>query len=160
MSNRLPALMLLFATALVGSTQAGAAQKSAQVYRQECGSCHVAYPTVFLPSAAWEKILAGLDKHFGDSADLLPEDKAMIEKYLAKYNYEHSRIKKRYGKRFDTPGLPLRVTQTRFFQAIHREIPDRLVTGNPKVKTYARCQLCHRGAERGSFDEDEVNIPR
>ena len=163
MLTRLKTLAVLLATTLATTLAAGAqgaSQQPGAVYRQECGSCHVPYPTAFLPQASWQKLLGSLDKHFGDSADLLPEDRSAIEKYLAGHSYEQSSVKNRYGDRFDSPGTPLRVTETRFFQAIHREIPRRLVEDNPKVKSYARCQVCHYGAERGSYDEDGVRIPR
>lgn len=153
------AILMLTAVLVAGSAQ-GAMQTPGQVYTSECSSCHVAYPAVFLPDASWKKLLAGLSDHFGDSADLLAEERDVIARYLFAHSYDKSRIKRRYGDRFDTPGVPLRVTETRYFQAIHREIPRRLVRDNPKVKSYARCQVCHRGAERGRYDEDEVRIPR
>ena len=137
-----------------------AANNGRKIYQSECGACHVAYPPVFLSSASWDALLQHLDDHFGDNAELADTDLASIKSYLEQNNYDNSNIKKRYGTRFDTPGTPLRVSETRFFKAVHGEVPDRLVTGNPKVKTYARCGACHSGAQRGSFDEDEVRIPR
>ena len=34
-----------------------------------------------------------------------------------------------------------------------------LVAGNPQVGGFGNCGACHRGAERGSFDEHQVRIP-
>ena len=152
-------VVLLLCAALAGSAE-GVAAVGAGTYRRECGGCHVAYPAEFLPQASWQKLLDGLDKHFGDSAEVLPEDRAAIEHYLSSHSYEQLRVKRRYGERFDTPGVPLRLTRSRYFLAIHHELSAREVEANPGVKTFARCQACHRGAERGSFDEDEVRIPR
>ena len=37
-----------------------------QTFKQACGACHFAYQPELLPSGSWEKILAGLDDHFGE----------------------------------------------------------------------------------------------
>lgn len=146
---------------VAGTGSALAADAPGQLYTSECSSCHVAYPPVFLPQKSWDRLLQQLDHHFGQNAELLDQNTMQTLKlFLSKNNFDHSRIKQRYGNRFDTPGTPIRVTETRFFQAIHREVPDRYVTQNPKVKTFARCAACHQGAERGSFDERGIHIPR
>ena len=142
------------------SAQSSAATDGLKIYQSECGACHVPYPAVFLTADSWNALLKHLDDHFGDNAELGAGDLASIKAFLEQNSYDKSNIKKRYGDRFDTPGTPLRVSETRFFKAVHGEVPDRLVTGNPKVKSYARCGACHGGAQQGSFDEDEVHIPR
>lgn len=156
-------LLASLATAILFAWSAqsiAATDSGSKVYQSECGACHVAYPPIFLTAGSWHAVLQHLDNHFGDNAELAAADLASIKSYLDKDNYDNSNIKKRYGSRFDTPGTPLRVSETRFFKAVHGEVPDRLVTGNPKVKTYSRCEACHSGAQNGSFDEDGVHIPR
>ncbi len=132
----------------------------AKTYKTECSACHVAYPTTFLSEKSWNTLLDGLDKHFGDNAELIPEDLQSIKAFLGKNNYDKSRIKRIYHQRFDTPGTPIRVTKTVFFRAIHNEVPNRWVTQNPKVKSFSHCEACHRGASKGYFDEEGVHIPR
>jgi cytochrome c553 len=39
-------------------------------YEAECGSCHMAYAPGMLPARSWTKMLAGLDAHFGQNAEL------------------------------------------------------------------------------------------
>ena len=41
-------------------------------YTQECGSCHVAYPPGMLPARSWQRIVAGLENHYGSDASLEP----------------------------------------------------------------------------------------
>ncbi|MGD2172230.1 MAG: cytochrome C [Gammaproteobacteria bacterium] len=142
------------------SAQSSAGTNGRKVYQSECGACHVPYPAVFLTASSWDALLRKLDDHFGDNAELGAENLASIKTFLEQNSYDKSNIRKRYGNRFDTPGTPLRVSETRFFKAVHGEVPDRYVTGNPKVKSYSRCGACHGGAQQGSFDEDEVRIPR
>lgn len=151
------ATVTLFAWTAVASASTSSGRK---LYQSECSVCHVAYPTVFLPADSWDAVLQKLGSHFGDNAELEAADLASIKSFLDNNNYNQSSIKRRYGTRFDTPGTPLRVTATRFFKAIHHEVPDRLVTKNQAVKTFARCEACHSRAQKGSFDEDEVRIPR
>ena len=40
------------------------------VYTQECGSCHLAFPPSLLPKASWQRVMSGLDKHYGSDASL------------------------------------------------------------------------------------------
>lgn len=142
-------------------TQASAAtDPGAVIYKSECSACHIAYPTQFLSTQSWDAVLKNLSDHFGDNAELTPEDTAAVKLFLDNNNYDQSRIKRRYGNRFDSNGTPLRISETRIFRAIHHEIPARYVTQNPKVKSYANCSACHRGADHGNFDEDEVRVPR
>src|SRR5512135_1196331 len=60
----------------------GVAPVQNEQYRSECGSCHTLYSPGLLPARSWQKIMGGLDKHFGDDASLAPEVTAAIEKYL------------------------------------------------------------------------------
>ncbi len=150
----------LLAVGLVLPVPGAWAAAPQQTYSSECGSCHIPYPAAFLPSASWDQLLGHLDKHFGDNAELSKETRAQIAGYLDTHSYDNSRIHQRYGSRFDTPGMPLRVSETRLFQAMHHEVSDRWVSSNPKVKSFSHCDACHAGAAQGNFDEDEVRIPR
>ena len=50
-------------------------------------------------------------------------------------------------------------TETDDFRGQRHEIPAKMVTGNPQVESFSRCEACHRRAERGVFNEHEVRIP-
>ena len=103
------------------------------VYSAECGSCHVAYPPQLLSAPAWRQLMAGLDKHFGSDASLEPALAKEIGQFLA----EHA------GRR---GGTALRITETRWFLKEHRkEIPAG--------KNPADCAACHRGAEKGIYED-------
>ena len=160
MITRMSVLFTALALCLFSAASCAATDSGRKLYQTECGVCHVAYPSAFLPTDSWDALLNKLDDHFGDNAELAAGDLTSIKAYLDNNNFDQSSIKRRYGTRFDTPGTPLRVTSTLFFKAIHEEVPDRLVTKNPAVKSFARCEACHARAQQGSFDEDEVRIPR
>ena len=103
-------------------------------YQAECGSCHVPYPPQLLPAASWRQLMAGLDKHFGSDASLEPA----LGKEIAEFLAAHA------GRRRD--GNELRITETRWFRKEHRnEIPAG--------KNPADCAACHRGAEKGIYED-------
>ncbi len=39
-------------------------------YKQECGSCHLAYPPGLLPASSWQRLMGDLPHHFGTDASL------------------------------------------------------------------------------------------
>ena len=130
------------------------------LYQQECGACHFAYQPGLLPARSWRRVMADLENHFDDSAELDPADGAAITTWLLANaadtsNYHRSRAIAASIAANDTP---LRVTATRYFQRKHDEIPTRLVSGNPKVGSFSACQSCHRNAAQGRFNEHEVSI--
>jgi len=106
-------------------------------YKAECGSCHVAYPARLLPPASWQRLMAGLDRHFGSDASLEAGTHEEIRRYLAA----------NAGRRAPPPGAEPRITATRWFRKEHQgEIPP--------AKNPADCTACHAGAEQGNYDDD------
>jgi hypothetical protein len=128
------------------------------LYIEECGSCHIAYPAQMLPAKSWRKIMAGLEDHFDENAELDIESQKTIEEYLATAS-EYSNGK--YRKMFRNLGnqSPLRITQLPYFRHEHDEIPSRFFKDNDKLNSLSQCDACHRNAEKGWFDEDNVFIP-
>ncbi|BAV34057.1 cytochrome C [Sulfuricaulis limicola] len=130
-------------------------------YAKECGSCHFAYQPGLLPARSWRKLMGNLADHFGDNAELPQEDAAAIADYLVKNAADRSNHR-RSVKISDSlsPGqTPIRISQVPYIVSKHDEIPARLITGNPKVKSLTQCQACHSRAEAGLFSEHEINIP-
>jgi mono/diheme cytochrome c family protein len=130
-------------------------------YQNECSVCHFAYPPGLLPARSWEKLMSGLEDHFGDNAELAPETQKGITEYLVANAAEHanSRRAAKFLRRIARDETPLRISETRYFVRKHDEVPERMVAGNPQVKSFANCAACHRSAEKGVFDDDDVRIP-
>jgi mono/diheme cytochrome c family protein len=131
------------------------------VYREECGSCHMAYPPGLLPARSWERIINGLDDHFGDNAELDAATKAEVTRYLTSRSadasgYRHSR---RLLRTLAPESAPLRITETPYIRHEHSELPAQVVVGNPGVRSLSNCNACHTQAEQGSFSESGVRIP-
>ena len=131
------------------------------VYSEECGSCHFAYQPGWLPEKSWRKMMAGLEDHFGDNAELDAQTQKELLDYLVansadKSNYKRS---KRIMGSLKQGEVPLRISDTLYFQRKHDEIPRRFVMGNKEVGSYSNCNACHKRADTGSFNEHEVTIP-
>lgn len=142
--RRLKSAWILAALMASGSAQAllfddGELSKMDAVYREECGSCHVAYPAPFLPATSWRAILGSLDDHF--KVDATPEEFSLpaIQEYL-----------KEHAGHDPAPGLqaPPRITKAPWFVPKHVRVRG---AGWPRVKTLSNCPACHLEAEDGRF---------
>lgn len=131
------------------------------VYDDECGSCHMAYPPGLLPAISWEKVMAGLEDHFGDNAELDTETQSSISRHLLSNSADRSRYRRSqsFSRSINLNNVPVRITDTPYFRHEHHEIPMRMVTANPEVKSFSQCNACHRHAQQGSFNEHDVHIP-
>lgn len=120
-----------------------------RTYAKECGACHVAYPPELLPASAWRSILSGLDRHFGQNAELGPDVRAQLEGFVV------SRAAP------DGPGAvgTLRITEQPWFRDEHDDVPQGAVA-RPEIRTMANCAACHPRAEAWDFDDDRVRMPR
>lgn len=138
----------------------GAAVATNAVYTDICGACHAPYAPQLLPARSWARILAQLDKHFGETPDADAKAIATISAFLAANAADHAdarpgpAIMKSIGG-----GTPERITDIPFIRGKHHEISDA-VFARKAVGSRSNCSACHPGAVRGEFHEDAVRIPR
>ena len=139
----------------------GVAPIQSPIYQEECASCHMAYPPGLLPARSWEKIMAGLESHFGDNTELEPESFKQISKFLVTNSADNSpyRRSRKIMRSLNSNDAPIRISETPYIKYKHDEIPDKLVKFNKKVNSLANCNACHNKAEQGLFSEHGVNIP-
>jgi hypothetical protein len=134
-----------------------------KLYKDECGSCHFAYPPGLLPGKSWEKLLneKALSEHFGENAELDKADLATINEYVMANAADKSYFKRarKIAKATEGVEAPLRITEVRYIKRKHHEIPERMIKGNKDVKSLSYCDACHTQANKGVFDEDTVKIP-
>lgn len=129
-------------------------------YREQCGSCHFAYPAGLLPAASWERIMGNLADHFGENAELPAADTAELTAYLSANAADSgAAVGRSVAFARSADGAPLRITETAYFQREHRELPRRAVQDNPQVGSFSNCNACHTRAAEGSFNEHEVVVP-
>lgn len=146
--------IVMAALAMPPAALAGAGSTPAEAtWREECGSCHVAYPPRFLPASSWSRLMAGLADHFGTDATISPERTAEIATFLAA-----NAGQPRGDRDGDKAQAPLRITQTRWFLSEHDELPPS-AWRNPAIRGPSNCAACHTRADQGSFRESEIRIP-
>ncbi|WP_456381142.1 diheme cytochrome c [Thiolapillus sp.] len=137
----------------------GVAPVDFPLYQDECGSCHMAYQPGLLPAPSWEKLMSGLDDHFGENAELPENERRVLLNYLLNNAAGRSNYRVSNKLMRNIRGTPIRITELPYFVHEHREIPSRLVTGNPKVRSLSYCDSCHTQANMGSYNEHQINIP-
>ncbi|MDD5058289.1 MAG: diheme cytochrome c [Sideroxydans sp.] len=132
-------------------------------YKEECGSCHFAYPPGLLPSKSWEKLLdaKALPEHFGENAELDKDVLADIREYALANAADKSYYKRARKIALATEGVdaPIRITEVRYIKRKHHDIPEKMIKGNKDVKSLSYCDACHTQANKGIFDSDTVRIP-
>lgn len=121
------------------------------IYKQECGSCHLPYPPAMLPKDSWEGIMHGLQKHYGTDASLNQQEIEQISSWLNSHAGTYKRVK-------ETPS-DNRITKSDWFARKHRKINSKEFL-SPAIKSPSNCNACHKNAEQGNFDDDEVRIPK
>lgn len=123
-------------------------------YRAECGACHVAYPPALLPAVSWQRLMAGLDRHFGTDASLDPATTKAIAAWLAAGAGSYRKV-----QREAAPPPEDRITRAAWFRNEHDEVPAA-TWQRADVKSPANCPACHLQADRGDFSERNIRVPR
>ena len=131
-----------------------------EVYKNECGSCHFAYPAGLLPSSAWNKMMSNLSNHFGDDASVDEKTFQTLANYLNENSAEKSMDYKRSRKIVENLNgvIPDSISKMPYMKKKHKEIKENLIT-QKEVKGLFNCTACHKNAEKGIFSEEDVNIP-
>lgn len=122
-----------------------------RAYTQECASCHTAYPPGMLPARSWQRLMGGLDAHYGSDASLDPATVAELSRWLQ----VHAGSYKRTGAE---PPPQDRITRSAWFERKHRQL-DAAAWTHASVRSAANCAACHPGADRGRYDDDELRLP-
>jgi len=129
-------------------------------YKEECGACHFAYQPELLPSWSWEKVLAGLEDHFGEALELDPDSKKIVTEYLKANAAEHSSAKRAVKiMRSLRNRTPLRITEIPYIREKHHEVSPN-VFKRESIGSLSNCSACHTTAAEGIYEDDYVSIPR
>ena len=129
-------------------------------YKDNCSGCHFAYPPELLPASSWKGILTRLGDHFGESLALDDASREEIGKYLRENAADRSgsekarKIMRSLGGR--SPG---RITEVPYVVKEHREIAQE-VFRRKSIGSFSNCIACHKMADQGQFDDDQVTIPQ
>ncbi|MEQ1897885.1 MAG: diheme cytochrome c [Vicinamibacterales bacterium] len=146
MTRWIPVTMFLLSASPAFAAAGGQKAQASPVWREECSSCHVAYPPRLLPADSWRAVMAGLKTHFGTDASVDAKTASDIERFLVA-NAGMRPLRSMDG----TP--PLRITTTPWFLREHDEVPAS-TWKSAKVKSASNCTACHAGAEGDNFSDD------
>ena len=130
-------------------------------WREECGSCHLAFHPSLLPARSWEKMMAEQDRHFGTNLALDDATSKELLAFLVNNAAEGSSREAAFkiNRSIKPETTPLRITETPYWVDKHHEISEtdwRL----PKVKSKVNCAACHLDAEAGTFEDAAMHTPR
>lgn len=123
--------------------------------RQECGSCHMAFPAGLLPARSWQKMMGELDNHFGEDASVDAATAKQITTYLVAHAADSTgyRDMRRWLRGVSAAAAPQRITELPKWVREHREVARSDWT-RKEVASKANCVACHVDAERGYFEDD------
>lgn len=121
--------------------------------KQECSACHMAFSAALLPKRSWKKIMSTLDNHFGEDASLEARDAREIRKWLQANAADAGGRRSGILRNVANNATPMRITELPWWQRQHNkwEVSARAFK---KAGSKANCTACHRGAERGSYEDD------
>jgi len=130
-------------------------------WREECGSCHLAFHPNLLPARSWQKIMVEQDKHFGTDLALNDATSKELLAFMVNNSAENSTREAAFkiNRSIMPEATPLRISETPYWINKHRDIAesDWLLA---KVKSKANCAACHLDAEAGTFEDAAMKIPR
>ncbi len=129
-------------------------------YKATCGSCHLAYQPGLLPSRSWLKIVDEPGGHPGGDLRLDEKTKAALRGYLGQNGAEASGSKR--SRKIVASlggGAPTRISDVPYIREKHHEIAPQ-VFSRASVGSRGNCVACHRTAESGDYDDDNVSIPK
>jgi cytochrome b len=128
-------------------------------YVKECSSCHAPHHPSLASAATWTTIIATLDNHFGDNAELDVAVSQSLLGYLVRNSAETWDTEAAHRLRQANAAGSLRITETSGWQGIHRHL-DSQVFKTKAVGGKLNCAACHADAAAGLFKPRSIAIPK
>jgi cytochrome c553 len=119
-------------------------------FQTECGGCHLPFAPALLTAPDWRRVMASLDKHYGDNASLDQKTRGEIEAFLTRNAATRDKMA---GQ-----GDPPRLTTTPWFLREHGKVRNNLWR-DARVVSASNCASCHERAAQGSFRKHELALP-
>jgi cytochrome c551/c552 len=139
--------------ALAPPLPALAESPAATLTKSECSACHIAYPAGFLPKRSWQAIMGNLSDHFGEDASLAEADRAAIETYLVANAADRDGRNPRWLRAIPNDVIPMRISELSWFTHEHGSRMQARAKADPTIASMSNCVACHRGADRGIFED-------
>lgn len=131
-----------------------------ELYRSSCGGCHFAYQPGLMPKRSWINMLDNKGTHPGGDLKLDKSAKAKIKDYLVQGSADNSSSERSRKILASLSGneTPVRISEIPYIQKKHRKI-DKATFGRASIGSPGNCIACHKSAEKGIYDDDDVVIP-
>lgn len=111
-------------------------QLGLEVYRDRCGSCHIAIPPEVFPTQTWQQLLQNPQDHYGTAIkSIIRPELLIIWDYLS-----------RFSRPLDEgETTPYRFNNSRYFKILHPRVDL------PNPISHTACASCHPGAKEFDF---------
>lgn len=138
----------------------GAELKRNELWQESCSECHMAYHPGLLPARSWQLMLDRQQDHFGEDLFLESKTVTALRAYAAANSAEQIRREASWRTLHSLAAdeTPLRITDTPYWQRVHREI-EPAVWKRPSVNGRFNCAACHQDADKGGFMNGAMRIP-
>ncbi len=105
--------------------------------------------------------MAEQGSHFAEDLFLEPDTVAEIEAFLVKNSAEQELTEAAWKINRSIPKdkTPLRITEAPYWIKKHQGI-SRAIWQNPKVNGKVNCTACHLDAEKGTFEDAAMRLPK
>ena len=126
-----------------------------ELYEDECGACHYAYPPGLLPVSSWLGIMQNLEDHFEDNAETDEETATYVSNYLVENALKPGQNAKwSVLLRNMQNDPPLRIVELPGFQQAHESELELIEGMDLGWDFFSPCEDCHRQADQGLFDKE------
>lgn len=131
------------------------------LWREECGSCHLAFHPSLLPARSWEAMLSEQSSHFGDDLMLDTATADELLAFLTKNSAETQPTEAAWqiNRLIPAEQVPQRISATSYWDSKHAKIGDS-VWESKAIKSKVNCPACHLDAEQGTFEDAAMRLPK
>lgn len=110
-------------------------QLGQELYLENCATCHIAIPPQVFPTETWRQLLQD-PQHYGQKLRLLVDPpRILVWNYLRAFSRSQPKDEE----------VPYRVTNSRYFQALHPRVKL------PPSTSLSSCVTCHPGTAQYDF---------
>lgn len=129
-------------------------------WREECGSCHLAFHPSLLPSRSWARLMSEQKQHFGSDLGLDGATSAALLSFMTGSAAERHQTEAatKIDLSLKAGVTPQRITETPYWVKKHRDIAQA-DWNSPQIKSKSNCAACHLDAEAGTFEDAAMRIP-
>jgi len=130
-------------------------------WRDECGSCHLAFHPSLLPARSWTRLMNEQAQHFGADLGFDAPTSAALLAFMTANSADLKLTEPAFkiGASLNPGESPLRITETPYWVRKHSEI-TAAEWKQPLVKSKANCAACHLDADAGTFEDAAMQMPK